>query len=222
MGVRNLRAICPNCGGKIHTQPKGLGHFTWANSWMLVQTGSECQHCGVALSGKVGPGNKAILADDAEKTWWERETGAPSKQRPAAAAEPDTPLAPRLSREHERSLTLECEQPGASPDVLYAALHRAVLKLGYRITESQPDERRLSFKTPMSFTTGRLHIHTRVTEGEEDCSMLIIERPLIPVFSWGQKNLITRQLLGAVMASLPEVADPALSSDHFKQMPRQR
>lgn len=82
MGMRSLRAICPNCGGKIHTQPKGLGHFTWANSWMLVQTGSECQHCGVALSGKVAADNKAILAEDAEKTWWERETGTdPTNER---------------------------------------------------------------------------------------------------------------------------------------------
>lgn len=45
MGMRNLRALCPNCGAKIHTQPKGLGHFTWANSWFLVQTGTECPQC---------------------------------------------------------------------------------------------------------------------------------------------------------------------------------
>lgn len=30
MGIRNLRAICPNCGGKITAQPKGVGHLTWA------------------------------------------------------------------------------------------------------------------------------------------------------------------------------------------------
>jgi len=53
MGLRNQRAICPQCGGKIHTQPKGLGHVTWANSGPLAQTGSECQHCGVPLTGKV-------------------------------------------------------------------------------------------------------------------------------------------------------------------------
>jgi hypothetical protein len=63
MGMRNMRAICPNCGGKIHTQPKGLGHITWANSWILVQTGTECEHCGVALTGKVRSNNKAVLAD---------------------------------------------------------------------------------------------------------------------------------------------------------------
>ncbi len=63
MGVRNTRAICPNCGGKIHTQPKGLGHFSlWANSWFLVQTGDECQHCGVALTGRVKYDNRAELA----------------------------------------------------------------------------------------------------------------------------------------------------------------
>lgn len=53
MGVRNMRAICPNCGGKIHTQPKGLGHFTWANSWLLVKCGKQCQWCGEPLTGKV-------------------------------------------------------------------------------------------------------------------------------------------------------------------------
>jgi DNA-directed RNA polymerase subunit RPC12/RpoP len=66
MGVMNLRAICPNCGGKIHTQPKGLGHLTWARSWFLVQTGTTCQHCGVALSGKVKADNKAELASEVQ------------------------------------------------------------------------------------------------------------------------------------------------------------
>jgi hypothetical protein len=74
MGIRNLRAICPACGGKIHTQPKGLGKVTWANSGPMVETGGECQHCGVALSGKVGVDKKAILAEDAEKSWWDRNT----------------------------------------------------------------------------------------------------------------------------------------------------
>jgi hypothetical protein len=69
MGVRNLRAICPNCDGKIHTQPKGLGHITWANSWFLVQTGTECQWCGVTLSGKVGADGRAQLADTNQTTF---------------------------------------------------------------------------------------------------------------------------------------------------------
>jgi Short C-terminal domain len=85
VGVRNLRAICPNCGGKIHTQPKGLGHITWANSRMLAKTGTECQHCGVALSGKVGVDNKAILAKDADKSWWQRQKEAAG----VVSAEPD-------------------------------------------------------------------------------------------------------------------------------------
>jgi hypothetical protein len=72
MGIRNLRAICPSCGGKIHTQAKGVGRFTWASSSALVATGSECQHCGAALSGKVGVDNKAILAADADKSFMER------------------------------------------------------------------------------------------------------------------------------------------------------
>ena len=62
MGLRNLRAICPNCGGKIATQPKGLGHITWMNSWMFVRTGTECQWCGVKLTGKVDYRNMAELA----------------------------------------------------------------------------------------------------------------------------------------------------------------
>lgn len=62
MGLRNLRAICPNCGAKIHTQPKGLGHITWANSWVLAQTGTECPYCHVALTGKVTAAGRAELA----------------------------------------------------------------------------------------------------------------------------------------------------------------
>lgn len=64
MGIRNMRAICPNCGGKIATQPKGLGRLSlWANSWFLVKTGTECQWCGVKLTGKVTVDNRAVLAD---------------------------------------------------------------------------------------------------------------------------------------------------------------
>jgi hypothetical protein len=68
MGVLNTRAICPSCGGKIHTQARGLGHLTWARSGPLVKTGSQCQWCGVKLSGKVGLDNVAIAADDARAT----------------------------------------------------------------------------------------------------------------------------------------------------------
>jgi hypothetical protein len=62
MGLRNLRAICPNCGGKIHTQPKGIGHITWANSWFSVKTGEQCQWCNAKLTGKVNAGGQAELA----------------------------------------------------------------------------------------------------------------------------------------------------------------
>jgi hypothetical protein len=61
MGLRSLRATCPNCGGKIHTRPMGLGHLTWANSWVFAQTGTECQHCNVPLTGKITPGGMAVL-----------------------------------------------------------------------------------------------------------------------------------------------------------------
>jgi len=63
MGVMRMRAICPNCGGKIHTQAKGLGHLTWmANGPLLVKTATTCQFCGIALTGKVDMQNRAILA----------------------------------------------------------------------------------------------------------------------------------------------------------------
>ena len=97
----NLRAICPNCGGKIHTQPKGLGHFTWARSWFLVQTGTTCQHCGVALSGKVKADNKAELASEAQLRTRKKaaKTAARQQRRVAkeatarhAAAVADTPM----------------------------------------------------------------------------------------------------------------------------------
>ncbi|OJU80987.1 MAG: hypothetical protein BGO11_21175 [Solirubrobacterales bacterium 70-9] len=39
-----------------------MGHFTWANSWFSVQTGTECPHCHIALTGKVTAGNRAVKA----------------------------------------------------------------------------------------------------------------------------------------------------------------
>jgi hypothetical protein len=192
MGVRNLRAICPNCGGKIHTQPKGLGHFTWANSWMLVQTGSECQHCGAALSGKVAAGNKAILAEDADKTWRERETGKPAK----AASVPRF----RLPAEYQRSLVVEFTFEDDA-DAIFAALHRATLGLGHRLIESDKTSRRLVFKTPFSMASGRLRIEGRVFVGEDDepgC-FLRIYRPAVPLLAWGEKNAVTEQLMGLML-----------------------
>lgn len=63
MGVGNVRVICPRCGAKIATQHKRLGRLSlWANSWLLVQTGTECPECGVKLTGKVKVGIKAELA----------------------------------------------------------------------------------------------------------------------------------------------------------------
>lgn len=51
MGFWNPRAICPNCGAKIHTQAGG-----WA-------TGRQCPACGVALTGtKTFFSNEAKLA----------------------------------------------------------------------------------------------------------------------------------------------------------------
>lgn len=82
MGIRNLRAICPNCGSKIHTRPRGLGHVTWMNSGPLVQTGRQCPMCGIALTGRVDMSNVAIAAasgqeyvmDDEDDAPWRRST----------------------------------------------------------------------------------------------------------------------------------------------------
>lgn len=62
MGLKNMRAICPNCGGKIHTQPKGLlGSLAIGANGPLVQTGKQCELCGVRLTGKVTLQNYAVL-----------------------------------------------------------------------------------------------------------------------------------------------------------------
>jgi hypothetical protein len=64
MGFMNPRAICPNCGGKIHTQPNAWGalFFSGVRPTFAVRTGSTCPFCGVALTGKVTITNQAVLA----------------------------------------------------------------------------------------------------------------------------------------------------------------
>jgi hypothetical protein len=211
MGVRNLRAICPNCGGKIHTQPKGLGHFTWANSWMLVQTGTECQHCGVALSGKVAAGNKAILAEDAGKSWWERETNAPPKHEGTLDLAPG----PRLSREQKRATTIDCEIPARTPDEVFAAVEGAVDLLKYKsmaqsvATVLESRERRcLSFETRRGFGNIRKgrspysnYRMEAIVQANDDGALLRLRRSGM---DWGDKNDATRQFLGAVQTALAE------------------
>ncbi len=64
MGFKTNRAICPSCGGKIHTQARGIAALGVGISGPLVRTGTSCQWCGIALSGRVGVDNKAIAADD--------------------------------------------------------------------------------------------------------------------------------------------------------------
>lgn len=59
-----MRAICPNCGGKIHTQPKGfLGAIAIGANGPLTKTGTTCELCGVALTGKVTFDNHAVLVE---------------------------------------------------------------------------------------------------------------------------------------------------------------
>lgn len=57
-----MRAICPNCGGKIHTQPKGIFALSPGANGFMVKTGNECEHCGIKLTGKVDYKNRAVLA----------------------------------------------------------------------------------------------------------------------------------------------------------------
>lgn len=58
MGFWNPRAICPNCGAKIHTQPADdLTQILGAR-----RTGTKCPQCGVELTGRVTLDNKATLA----------------------------------------------------------------------------------------------------------------------------------------------------------------
>lgn len=76
MGLVNPRAICPNCGGKIHTQGGLLGDV------FGHRTGLVCQHCGVGLTGKVGRfSNVAELAP----------TPAPQPQPTRPAPPPRSP-----------------------------------------------------------------------------------------------------------------------------------
>lgn len=77
MGFINNRAICPNCGGKIHTQARGLGALIPVRSGVIAKTGTQCQHCGTALTGRVGVDNRAVsvAADEAKRA---RRSGEPT------------------------------------------------------------------------------------------------------------------------------------------------
>jgi hypothetical protein len=65
MGMQNMRAICPQCGTKIHTEASAWGVLALGGrSGPMTRTGLECPGCGLALSGKVGFDGNAIAADD--------------------------------------------------------------------------------------------------------------------------------------------------------------
>lgn len=195
MGVMNLRAICPNCGGKIHTQPKGLGHLTWARSWFLVKTGSECQHCGVALSGKVDSGNKAILAEDADKSWWERETGS---DRSRAKREAQN-SAPTLSEKQKKADVIELEYASPS-DALFAAVERAVDQLGYKREDSA--DRTVAFKTGMSMWSSGQRMDASVEDAGDGAILRLSRHGSRQLYDWGEKNDVTGLVLGAVQVAL--------------------
>lgn len=103
MGLVNNRAICPECGGKIHTQGRGLGVLLPIRSGIAVQTGTRCQHCGVALSGKVGLDNKAILAEDDERRREERRQLIAQARQVPAPAEPTAADRERQRQIHQKA-----------------------------------------------------------------------------------------------------------------------
>ncbi|MEV4670960.1 hypothetical protein AB0K34_04835 [Actinomadura sp. NPDC049382] len=80
----NNRAFCPACGGKIHTRARGAAGVLPFRSGMLVQTGTRCQHCGEALTGKVGMDNVAISVAAAEAKQQARQQRAEERRRPPA------------------------------------------------------------------------------------------------------------------------------------------
>lgn len=107
MGLVNNRAFCPNCNGKIHTRARGLGVLLPFRSGALVQTGTQCQHCGTALSGRVGLDNVAISAATAENARRHRaELRAqlrPSAHRPAVRTEPTADDVARQRDTHQQA-----------------------------------------------------------------------------------------------------------------------
>jgi hypothetical protein len=52
MGFWKPRAICPNCGSKIHTQDALPGPPLPGGG--IQRTGTQCPQCGIPLTGKVG------------------------------------------------------------------------------------------------------------------------------------------------------------------------
>lgn len=65
MGILHPRVRCPNCGGKIHTyrdysvvgtDAQPLGGLS------LTKTGTQCQLCGVPLTGRVIGKSRAEIA----------------------------------------------------------------------------------------------------------------------------------------------------------------
>lgn len=75
MGLINQRAICPSCGGKIHTQAALLGFLT-------AQTGRRCQWCGIALTGRVRWTNKAVSVEGDAARQRQRAAKTTERRRP--------------------------------------------------------------------------------------------------------------------------------------------
>lgn len=104
MGLVNNRAFCPACGGKIHTRARGVGGVLPFRSGMLVQTGTRCQHCGEALTGKVGVNNVAIsVAAAEEKQRARQERAEQRRQPPSPLPEPTAEDITRQRDVHQRA-----------------------------------------------------------------------------------------------------------------------
>ena len=112
MGLINMRARCPNCGGLIHTAPKGIGNLAlWLrNGPLMVKTGKQCQWCGVALTGSVNWANTAILAPQpSPKTAVIKKTKVLSQK---AARRQRRPHGKRLTRSRRLKLPICLESLG--------------------------------------------------------------------------------------------------------------
>ncbi len=122
MGIINPRAICPNCGSKIHTQG---GLFAFRHS-----TGTKCPNCGVALTGRTDFFNNAQLSTRRLASDTVRCSGCSSMNGPdakfcrhcgallasEASARPAEPAAARSVADQVRELADLREEGLVSPE----------------------------------------------------------------------------------------------------------
>jgi len=82
VGFFNPRAICPNCGAKIHTQDALPGpRFPGGG---IQRTGKQCPQCGIPLTGKVGFLGNTAQIDQARVKQGNKTATAATGQRSGA------------------------------------------------------------------------------------------------------------------------------------------